>query len=146
MLELPNLEKYHEAYKGLEAQLQEVIANNLDPADLLIKFPFAKQDTEAYQSKVTSQYEEFTAYCPWTAFPDQGRVLLEYTPNKDLLELKSYKYYLLAFREMHITQEHFGQKLYHDLHQLLAPRSLFIQLDYWARGGIHTTFEIGSRW
>src|SRR5579862_9811404 len=37
---------------------------------------------------------EFTSVCPKTGLPDFGMITLRYQPDKDCLELKSYKEYL----------------------------------------------------
>ncbi len=48
---------------------------------------------------------EFTCVCPKTALPDFGKIVLRYVPDKLCLELKSYKMYLLAYRDLGIFQE-----------------------------------------
>ncbi len=41
---------------------------------------------------------EFSSVCPKTGLPDFGKLVLRYVPDKLCLELKSYKMYLLAYR------------------------------------------------
>src|SRR4029077_2154101 len=48
---------------------------------------------------------EFTSVCPKTGLPDFGRLVLRYVPDRSCLELKSYKMYLLAYRDLGIFQE-----------------------------------------
>ena len=48
---------------------------------------------------------EFTAVCPKTGLPDFGGIALRYVPGKLCLELKSYKMYLLEYRNLGIFQE-----------------------------------------
>lgn len=142
-MEIPNLDQYTERYRSLENQLETL---EDDPANLLIAFPMAAMAEENWPAdmKVTCEYHELTAYCPWTHFPDQGSVFLEYIPDGELLELKSYKYYLLAFRERHITQEHLAQKIFNDIQDAVHPSWIKVTLDYMPRGGIHTTFSLSS--
>ena len=137
MFKVPDLTDYMEQYKGLDKQLGEEMD---DPAHLLISFPLGI--TKQRDSNIVIQYDELTAYCPWTSFPDQGTIVVEYTPSDLLLELKSFKYYLLTFRSEHITQEHLAQKVFTDLLELLAPVRLKITLDYMPRGGLHTVFVL----
>ena len=48
---------------------------------------------------------EFTSVCPKTGLPDFGKIVLRYVPDESCLELKSYKMYLLAYRDLGIFQE-----------------------------------------
>ena len=41
---------------------------------------------------------EFTSRCPMTGQPDFGVVIIEYTPDRLCVELKSLKLYLQTFR------------------------------------------------
>lgn len=147
MIQLPTLDIYSDRYKNLDKLLEEVISRGEDPANLLISFPLATLPFEntVSNAKVTCEYEELTAFCPWTSLPDQGKVYVEYRPKDLLLELKSYKYYLLAFRDYHITQEHLAQKVFNDLMNTINPAELMVELDYMPRGGIHTTVRFGHR-
>ena len=41
---------------------------------------------------------EFTSICPITSQPDFGNIIIDYIPNKLLLESKSLKLFLFSFR------------------------------------------------
>ena len=47
---------------------------------------------------------EFTSVCPKTGLPDFGAITLRYQPDKLCLELKSYKEYLQAYRNLGISR------------------------------------------
>jgi 7-cyano-7-deazaguanine reductase len=140
-MQIPDLSGYQEAYRNLEHEL-ETLGDN-DPATLLISFPMGDSNRVQVTS-ITCTFEELTAFCPWTRFPDQGTLVINYTPGDKLLELKSLKYYLLAFRDRHITQEHLCQKIAEDLQVELAPQQLHVTLDYMPRGGIHTVIALNA--
>ena len=38
---------------------------------------------------------EFTSVCPKTGLPDFGKITVRYTPDKEILSLKSLKYYFM---------------------------------------------------
>lgn len=82
---------------------------------------------------------EFTAVCPMTGQPDFGRILVEYVPGERVLELKSLKLYLGAFRQVGIFHETVTNKVLEDLQRALEPRHLVVTATYNARGGITTT-------
>jgi len=82
--------------------------------------------------------DEFTALCPWTGLPDYGTLKITYTPSDRVIELKSFKYYLLSFRDVGIVQEHAANRIIKDLVALCQPKAMKISLDYKVRGGIHT--------
>jgi 7-cyano-7-deazaguanine reductase len=135
---VPDLSKYLEGYKGLESKLESL--GDGDPVDLLIPFPLGS--VIETKGRITIEFNELTAFCPWTRFPDQGSLIVKYKPNRVLLELKSFKYYLLAFRDRHITQEHLAVKILDDLCSTLNPDDLSVTLDYMPRGGLHTVIEL----
>lgn len=82
--------------------------------------------------------DEFTAVCPWTGLPDFGEVVISYVPHKVLLELRSYKYYLLSYRTVGMVQEHITRRILDDLVESLQPIRMLVRTNYRIRGGIHT--------
>ena len=58
---------------------------------------------------------EFTSVCPKTGLPDFGKMVLRYVPDKLCLELKSYKMYLLAYRNLGIFQENVVNRVLRDV-------------------------------
>jgi len=89
-------------------------------------------------TEVVYETEEFTFVCPWTGLPDFARLVIRYTPNHSLVELKSLKYYLTSYRNVGILQEHAVNRILHDLVQLLEPVSMVVEADYKVRGGLRT--------
>lgn len=49
---------------------------------------------------IVTQCPEFTSMCPKTGLPDFGTIHIDYVPDKVCFELKSFKYYMLAYRNM----------------------------------------------
>lgn len=82
---------------------------------------------------------EFTSLCPLTGLPDFGRIIIRYTPDSKIVELKSLKYYLLQYRNVGIFYEYLANKLIEDLVAVLQPKSMEIKGVFTARGGITTT-------
>ncbi|HHQ49171.1 MAG TPA: NADPH-dependent 7-cyano-7-deazaguanine reductase QueF [Acidobacteria bacterium] len=91
--------------------------------------------------------DEFTAVCPFSGLPDFGTLRVRYTPDRRIIELKSFKYYLVSFRNVGIYQEHAVNRLLEDLAACCQPRWMEVVLDYRLRGGIHTVVrtEMGQR-
>ena len=98
-----------------------------------IPFNYPGSDTE-----VVYDTDEFTTVCPWTGLPDFARLIIRYTPDRSLVELKSLKYYLTSYRNVGILQEHAVNRILQDLVQLLEPVSMVVEADYRERGGIKT--------
>ena len=59
-------------------------------------FPNPRPERD-YQIEIRAP--EFTSVCPKTGMPDFGEILISYTPDKDCIELKSLKYYLIDYRD-----------------------------------------------
>lgn len=112
-----------------------------EAARALVTFPNAYPDRD-YVVKIDCP--EFTAVCPMTGQPDFGRFELEYVPDQRLLELKSLKVYLQAFRNVGIFHETVTNRVLDDVRAALQPRRIAIVAHYNARGGITTVVE--ARW
>ena len=81
---------------------------------------------------------EFTSMCPKTGLPDFGKIVLRYVPDKRCLELKSYKMYLLAFRDLGIFQENAVNRILRDVVKAANPLTATVRGDFSARGGLTT--------
>jgi 7-cyano-7-deazaguanine reductase len=82
---------------------------------------------------------EFTCVCPKTGLPDYGRIVLRYVPDKRCLELKSYKTYLLAYRQLGIFNENVVNRVLRDVVKAAAPLTATVIGEFNPRGGIGTT-------
>ena len=82
---------------------------------------------------------EFTCVCPKTGLPDFARIKVEYSPRKYCLELKSFKMYLLCYRDLGIFHEHAVNRILEDLVRACKPRRIKVTGEFNPRGGIITT-------
>ena len=104
-------------------------------AAALVTFPNAYTGRDYV---VTIECPEFTAVCPMTDQPDFGRIDIEYVPDERLIELKSLKLYLGAYRDVGVFHETVTNAILDDLVAALRPRRLVVLGDYNVRGGIKT--------
>jgi 7-cyano-7-deazaguanine reductase len=81
---------------------------------------------------------EFTSVCPKTSLPDFGKIVLRYVPDQKCLELKSYKMYLLAYRDLGIFQENVVNRILADVVKASDPVTATVIGDFTARGGLTT--------
>jgi 7-cyano-7-deazaguanine reductase len=81
---------------------------------------------------------EFTSVCPKTGLPDFGRIALRYVPSRLCLELKSYKMYLLAYRDLGIFQENAVNRVLSDVVGAAQPVSATVTGEFSPRGGLTT--------
>ncbi len=81
---------------------------------------------------------EFTSVCPKTGLPDFGEVMLTYVPAKRCLELKSYKMYLNAYRNLGIFQENAVNRILRDVVKAAAPVRASVVGAFKSRGGLTT--------
>ncbi len=81
---------------------------------------------------------EFTSVCPKTGLPDFGKLVLRYVPDRKCLELKSYKMYLLAYRNLGIFQENAVNRVLQDVVKAASPKSATVTGDFAPRGGLGT--------
>ena len=79
---------------------------------------------------------EFTSICPVTGQPDFAIIVIDYVPNKWLVESKSLKLYLNSFRNVGSFHEDCTVSIGKRLTKLLAPRWLRIGGYFYPRGGM----------
>ena len=82
---------------------------------------------------------EFTCICPKTGLPDFATIIIEYSPLRYCIELKSLKMYTIFFRNIGIFHEHMINKLMEDFVKVVKPRRAKITGIFNPRGGIATT-------
>ena len=82
---------------------------------------------------------EFTSVCPKTGLPDFGVLTLEYEPDKLCLELKSFKHYILAYRNLGIFYENVVNRMLADVVRTVRPVSATVIGEFTPRGGLRST-------
>jgi 7-cyano-7-deazaguanine reductase len=108
----------------------EVVDNHYAKRDYLVHF----------------EIPEFTCVCPKTGQPDFAVLRVDYAPAKKLVELKSLKLYIHAYRNIGVFHEHVANKVLDDLVAAVAPRRARLIADFNVRGGIHTVVTASHRW
>jgi len=79
---------------------------------------------------------EFTSICPVTGQPDFAHLVIDYVPDAWIVESKSFKLYLTAFRNHGAFHEDCTVAIAKRLVDLLAPKWLRIGGYWYPRGGI----------
>jgi 7-cyano-7-deazaguanine reductase len=104
---------------------------------------YAPELLEAFVNKhaendymVTFNCPEFTTLCPLTGQPDFAEILINYIPDKKMVESKSLKLYLFSFRNNGDFHEDCVNIIMKDLAGLLSPRYLEVKGIFTPRGGI----------
>ncbi|HBR14237.1 MAG TPA: NADPH-dependent 7-cyano-7-deazaguanine reductase QueF [Candidatus Omnitrophica bacterium] len=82
---------------------------------------------------------ECTCICPKTGLPDFAVIQVTYGPAKLCLELKSFKLYIIAYRNVGIFHEHLVNKILDDIVNACHPRWAKVEGIVSPRGGIQTT-------
>jgi 7-cyano-7-deazaguanine reductase len=82
---------------------------------------------------------EFTCICPKTGLPDFGAIVVRYCPDKVCVELKSFKLYIIGFRNLGIFHENAVNRILDDFVKACKPRWAKVEGIVAPRGGIQTT-------
>lgn len=85
---------------------------------------------------VTLRCPEFTTLCPLTGQPDFATLLINYVPNKRMVESKSLKLYLFGFRNHGDFHEDVTNIILDDLKDLMKPKYIEVKGLFVPRGGI----------
>lgn len=92
---------------------------------------------KGYRIKI--EIPEFTSVCPKSGLPDFGKLTLEYEPDQLCLELKSVKYYMLAYRDLGIFYENVVNRVLKDVVRAVDPVWATVVGEFTPRGGMHST-------
>lgn len=90
---------------------------------------------------------EFTSLCPKTGQPDYAEIAVQYIPNELCLESKSWKLYLMQFRDEGAFHEDIVATITAHLVEVLNPQYLKVIGRFAPRGGIsfHPTMVYDAR-
>ena len=118
---------------GLPALGRSVSTPDSPQAARLDRVPNPHADTD-YVARFTAP--EFTSLCPVTGQPDFAHLVIDYIPDRWLVESKSLKLYLTSFRNHGAFHEDCTVAIGKRLVALLEPRWLRIGGYWYPRGGI----------
>ena len=108
--------------------------------ELLVAMPNPYPDSEYEEEIVTS---EFTSLCPLNpGQPDYATLNIKYIPDKQIIELKSLKFYLASYRMVEIFYEEATNRILDDLVNAVKPRRMEILAEWNVRGGIGTKVKV----
>jgi 7-cyano-7-deazaguanine reductase len=91
--------------------------------------------------EITITIPEYTSICPRTHLPDFGTITIHYLPDKKCVELKSLKYYILAYRNLGIFYENAVNRILDDVARACRPKWAVVRGEFTTRGGMHATVE-----
>ena len=117
------------SYQGLQKDIRK------------LKTPFIEVWKNQYPDKdylISLDFSEFTCLCPNTGLPDFAAIHIEYLPHKWCIELKSFKMYLLFYRNLGIFHEHVVNKILEDFVHACRPKKAKVSGEFNIRGGIKT--------
>jgi 7-cyano-7-deazaguanine reductase len=90
---------------------------------------------------ITIIIPEYTSLCPKTGQPDFGTITIEYQPDEWVIELKSLKIYIQAYRNLGIFYENAVNKILNDLVNACKPKWMKVRGEFNPRGGIKSIVE-----
>ncbi|MCB1499613.1 MAG: NADPH-dependent 7-cyano-7-deazaguanine reductase QueF [Bauldia sp.] len=115
-------------------QLGRSVATPDSPGSAVLdRVPNPQADTR-YVARFT--FPEFTSICPVTGQPDFGILIIDYVPDRWLVESKSLKLYLQSFRNHGAFHEDCTVAIGRRIADLLAPHWLRIAGYFNPRGGM----------
>ena len=85
---------------------------------------------------------EFTCLCPRSGFPDFATLRLWYVPGPSIVELKSLKLWLNAYRDRHAFHEAVINDIVDELSDAIDARWMKLVGDFNVRGNIKTVITV----
>lgn len=108
---------------------EEIAANKLEA------WPNTKPERDYV---IHFEIPEFTCLCPRSGFPDFATIIIDYVPDRAVVELKSLKLYINQYRNRPISHESTANTILDELIELLSPRWMRVVADFTVRGNIKT--------
>jgi len=105
----------------------------------IIAIPIAHSEVERYTVYET---DELTSVCPLSGLPDFYKTSIEYYPDNHVAELKTLKFYLMAYRDVGILHEDLVVQIMKDFWDVVKPKWIRVMLKANVRGGIDTTVVV----
>ena len=108
----------------------------------------ARQSLELWENAIEGQYlihlehPEFSALCPRSGYPDSGKIVVDYIPDKYVLELKAFKLFINSFRNERISHECVTNQIAQIFFNEVNPFSCRIIGDFMRRGGVKTVITV----
>lgn len=130
------MNQLYEENKDYREQNAAKIRSSIKGKAPLLTFSFQEQGPGEHWISIASP--EFTAICPFSDWPDFGTVKIEYVPDKNCLELKSFKLYIHAFRDIKIFHETVTEVIFADFLEAVKPKKAKIEVDMNVRGNVKT--------
>ena len=118
------------SYEGLQNQIRKLRTPKID---------VWRNQYPDREYRIDLSFPEFTCICPKTGLPDFATIQVSYSPEKTCVELKSFKYYLIYYRDVGIFHEHLVNKILDDIVKACDPRWAEVRGIVNSRGGIQTT-------
>ncbi len=124
-----------------DAILQSVPAPD-DNTNTLMAMPGVEHETHTAHAIYMPRYvvrfscPEFTSLCPVTGQPDFAHIVIDYMPNKKLLESKSLKLFLASFRNHGDYHEACTNYIGHRILATIEPIWIRVAGFWYPRGGI----------
>ncbi|MFT3998188.1 MAG: preQ(1) synthase [Asticcacaulis sp.] len=115
-------------------QLGQQLGAPTDPESAVLERVLNPHTDIDYVARFTAP--EFTSLCPVTGQPDFAHIVIDYVPGEWLVESKSLKLFLTAFRNHGAFHEDCTIYIAKRLRDLLEPRWLRIGGFWYPRGGI----------
>ena len=113
--------------------------NELSRKGIDAKLPKIESWPNQYRNyEIKIEVPEFTSVCPKTSLPDFGIVTVRYLPLKKCIELKSFKYYILGFRNLGIFYENAVNRILADIVKATKPKWAVVSGKFNTRGGMNT--------
>ena len=107
--------------------------------EVLECFAYEYADEPVGDVEIVTETDEFTSVCPFSGLPDFATVKIVYTPDRNCIELRSLKYYLMSYRNVGIWYEHLVNRMLADLVRVVGPKSMRIEIACAPRGGLEST-------
>jgi 7-cyano-7-deazaguanine reductase len=133
---MPGKKPASEQFKALNKTLPFEGEEAIDSACLeCFDYEYADKPVGGDMEIVTST-DEFTSVCPFSGLPDFAQLTVTYVPHKKCIELRSWKYYLMSYRNVGIWYEHLVNRILEDLVAVCEPKRMKVEVACNPRGGL----------
>ena len=121
-------------YEGLQSEIRNLETPKIEVFE-------NEYSNRNYEINLICGDGELTSICPKTGLPDFAKLEIRYHPEEYCLELKSFKEYLLFYRDVGIFHENLTNKIADDIAEACKPSVVDVKITMNPRGNIKTVVE-----
>ena len=109
-----------------------------------VEIQMTQQLVRGRNNRIQFEFPNFRVRSPSSGFPDQGRIEIVYTANREVMDPSSLEAYIAAYRQVTAFGEDVVNRIFDDLTAICSPRSLTVRGFFVSDGDLDLTVQAST--